>query len=80
MDDFFEIILDEQDGGRKDLSIFVPEGMEDGDISDTEAVGDLIIGAEAILLYSEIELGLSDEGFILSDGSINDVVIIDELT
>lgn len=80
MDDFFEIILDIEDGGRKDLSIFVPEGMEDGDISDSKAVGDLIIRAEAIFLYSKIEFSLSDGGFILSDGSINDVVIIDELS
>ena len=70
------LILNIIDGGLLDLSIFVPEGMEDRDISQSEAVGELVIVTETIRFNFEGELGLSDGGIFISHGGVNDVVVI----
>ena len=70
-------MVDVVDWGGLHLSLLMSECVEDRDTADGEAVGQLVVVAEAVGFNVEGVLGFSEGGLVVAKGGINNVIIIE---
>ena len=77
INNFFSLVVDVVNGCLAGQSVFMPESMEHGHVTQSETIVELVIEHE-IPLPIETELGLVHYRLVVAQGSIDDVVVVED--
>lgn len=78
VDDPFSLVVYVVDRSFLEFPFFVPEGVEDRDVADAEAVDELVVVHEAVLFDVEDEVCLPDGCLLVAELRVDDVVVIED--